>query len=360
MREPPETRTTVAADFASETVACDYVAVGHVTRDVIEDTGAEQPGGSALYGALQAARLGLRAAIVTQGVPAQVEAMLEPYKEELAVHTIPAERTTTLATRGKGERRRQRMLAWAGPMEELPPIDAAILHLAPVARELQAPLIPATASAGEHAATIPRGNTKPVPGGAPARTARAPFVGITPQGLVRAWAEGEGASLLSLDASSMLGDVPIAPGTAEPVAGEIAAVELDPALLPERFDAAVISEHECPSCKALFAAARERGASVAVTAGSRPATLHLPPAFGGHVVQAPVCEPVAVRDDLGAGDVFAAAFFVALYEGREPLRAAAFANAAAAVRVAGTGPNAIGERTRIEAAMRAHPAMSSD
>jgi ribokinase len=54
------------------------------------------------------------------------------------------------------------------------------------------------------------------------------------------------------------------------------------------------------------------------------------------------------RDDVGAGDVFAAAFFVALGEGRTPRAAAAFANAAAAVRIAGAGADAIGDRTAVE------------
>jgi ribokinase len=57
--------------------------------------------------------------------------------------------------------------------------------------------------------------------------------------------------------------------------------------------------------------------------------------------------PVEPREDLGAGDVFAAAFFVALSEGRSPLEAATFGNAAAAVRIAGTGPGAIGTRAAI-------------
>jgi sugar/nucleoside kinase (ribokinase family) len=54
-------------------------------------------------------------------------------------------------------------------------------------------------------------------------------------------------------------------------------------------------------------------------------------------------------DDLGAGDVFAAAFFIALSDGRSPLAAASFANAAAAVRMCGTGADAIGGRAAIEA-----------
>jgi sugar/nucleoside kinase (ribokinase family) len=58
-------------------------------------------------------------------------------------------------------------------------------------------------------------------------------------------------------------------------------------------------------------------------------------------------------DDIGAGDVFAAAFFIALAEGRPPALAADFANAAAAVRMSGAGARAIGDRAAIEARLQA-------
>jgi sugar/nucleoside kinase (ribokinase family) len=268
----------------------DYVAVGHVTCDGLNDGSGErfQPGGTAFYSALQAARLGLRALIVTQGAPAQIEQLLSPYSGEIDLQVIPAPRTTTLATRGAGAVRVQSVLAWAGPIVDPPRVDTEILHLAPVARE--------TPSCWCGSAT---------------------FLGITPQGLVRDWRSGK-----------------------------VKAVPLDAALLPSRFDAAVISEHERPCCELLFAAAEERGACVAVTAGARPASVHM---SSGEALRAAIPPAVEVRDDLGAGDVFAATFFVALAEGREPLAAAAFANAAAAVRIAALGPNAIGTRAQVQA-----------
>jgi sugar/nucleoside kinase (ribokinase family) len=285
----------------------EYITVGHVTRDVIEDRAdgsQSQPGGGAFYSALQAARLGLRTLIVTKGAPQEIEALLEPFSDELDLQIIPAEHTTTLSTRGTGAKRSQRLLAWAGAMLEPLTLEAEILHLAPVARET------------------------------PSRwQGRSDFLGITPQGLARRWEQSEDVSLVQFDAASRLGD--------------ISPVELDPALLPEHFDAAVISEHECRSCHALFATARSRGAYVAVTAGSRPATVHLPDPGGATVVQTALPQPVMPRDDLGAGDVFAAAFFIALAEGRSPLEAATFGNAAAAVRIAGVGPGAIAARAAI-------------
>lgn len=299
----------------------DYVAVGHVTRDVIEDRAGgavSQPGGGAFYSALQAARLGLRTSIVTQGVSREIEALLEPFRGELDLQVIPAESTTTLSTRGSGAQRSQRLLAWAGPIVQPLTIDAKILHLASVARET--PLI---------------------------WQGQADFVGLTPQGLARHWEQNEDVPLVQLDTGSLLGDVPLSMRAEVTLPGDISAVDLDPNALPQRFDAAVISEHECKSCHALFALARRHGAYVAVTAGSRPATVHLPTPAGGSVVQTGPPRLVELCEDLGAGDVFAAAFFVALNEGRDPLEAATFGNAAAALRIAGTGPGAIAARAAI-------------
>jgi 1D-myo-inositol 3-kinase len=323
----------------------DYVTVGHVTVDVLSD-GSRQPGGSALYSALQAARLELRAHILTQGNPRELAQLLEPYRDELDLTVLPAAHTTTLRTRGEGAARRQRLLAWAGPIAGPVEVDTAILHLAPVARE------------------IPRVCFD-------AHPPRADFVGLTPQGLVREW-----------DAH-----------------GDIAPRPLDRELLPARCHAIVFSAAERESCEALIPKTPARrplvtgaaptpidpargallagdpripadpaagpplsraapiprdpagGALVAVTAGAQPTTLHLPTGETLHIPVPPIESP---REDLGAGDVFAAALFVALREGRPPAEAAAFANAAAAVRIAGAGPRAIGDRRAIGERLGAH------
>jgi len=266
----------------------DYVVVGHVTCDELAD-GSRRAGGSALYSGLQAARLGLRTLILTQGQSEEIQSLLEPFGEELDVATIAAEQTTTLATGGHGGRRRQRLLAWAGEIVDPPiPAGAGIVHLAPVAREL---------------GSIEKGDD---------------FV-ITPQGLLRRW---------------------------RPRTGEVFLSPLSRGLLPRRFAAAVLSEHELPFCEPLLDVARACGACVAITAGGRPAALRLP---DGSTIAGPQPPALAVRDDLGAGDVFAAAFFVALAEARDPLAAASFATAAAAIRLGGVGAQAIGTREQIEA-----------
>jgi hypothetical protein len=298
-------------------VRFDYTTIGHVTVDLLAD-GSRRPGGGAFYSALQAARLGLSAQIVTRGVREEIERLLEPYGDELAFEVFDAPQTTTLATSGQGRERSQRLLAWAGEIGSQASVDTRILHLAPIARETN-------------------GRTR----------GQAEFVGVTPQGLVRDWPAPERRIVLQA---------------------------LDLSLLPKRCDALVLSEAERDSCAALLGPAREaaRGSVpappgepasggtsalmgaplrvaapvIAVTHGEAPTELRLADGTTAHVEV-----PAVTRmcDDIGAGDVFAAAFFVALSEGSEPRQAAAFANAAAAVRVAAQGPGAVGDRAAIEA-----------
>jgi 1D-myo-inositol 3-kinase len=271
----------------------DYTTVGHVTIDVLED-GSTQPGGAAFYSALQAARLDLRTQIVTRGNEREIEELLEPYRDELQWRIQPARRTTTLQTSGHGESRSQRVLAWAGPIAEDLDFDTSILHLAPVAREMP---------------TRWRGTVG--------------FLGLTPQGLAREWS-----------------------GPRKRISG--CTPSRSAVLLAEYCDAIVLSEHERSFCARLVERASDAGATIAITAGERPNTI-LPP--HGRALQRAVPfidEPV---EDLGAGDVFAAAFFLALAEGRSPLEAAGLGNAAAAVRMRGRGADTIGGVDEIEARM---------
>lgn len=277
----------------------DYTTMGHVTIDVLPD-GTRRPGGTAFYSALQASRLGLRALILTRGSGPEIERLLEPYRAELELEIQPADQTTTLQTSGAGAKRRQRLLAWAGPIEGEPNLDTSILHLAPVARE------------------------------SPRRWGgEAGFVGLTPQGLVREWAAG---------------------------GGEISLTAADPAAFPERCDALVISEVEQISCAELVSRAMGADTVVAVTAGHRPTTVHVPGRDALHVPTPATEEP---GDDIGAGDVFAAAFFIALREGQPAAGAAGFAAAAAALRIAGSGPSSIAGRDAIDARVRAHARLTS-
>ncbi len=270
-----------------------YVAVGHVTVDVMPG-GERRAGGGALYSALQASRLGLAATVVTRGVPAEIEELLEPFAGELELIVQPAATTTTLETFGAGEERRQRVLSWGGPVELTALPAGEILHLAPVAAEL----------AGEA-----RGDW--------------PFVGLTPQGFARRW------------------------GSARWIEGCPAEPSL--ALLAGRLDAVVLSAGERADCAELLERALGAGATIAVTAGAG-ATELLDASGTRRLPVHPLAAPV---DDLGAGDVYAAAFFAALAAGAEGGAAARVAHAAAALRMQGAGAMAIADARQIEAAVTA-------
>jgi hypothetical protein len=302
----------------------DYVTVGHVTVDVLN--GARRPGGSAFYSALQAARLGARVLIATRGVPAEIEELLDPYAHELELQVTPASRTTTLKTSGRGATRRQTVQAWAGPMTA-PALQTGILHLAPIARELDG-----------------RGQ------------AQADFVGLTPQGLLRRWGGDGEISLAPTPGTRPSGEPPREAGpvygdtsptlAAAPVLGDVS-----PALgtLTPRCDAVVLSQHERASAAKLLEEAVTAGTTVAITAGAGAIRIQSAQDKPVRVNAIPIDDP---RDDVGAGDVFAAAFFVALHEGHAPVDAATFAAAAATVRIEGDGPVAIGDRAAIEGRLR--------
>lgn len=273
----------------------DYTAVGHVTVDLLSD-GSRRPGGSAFYSALQAARLGARTLILTQGVRPEIEELLDPHRDELDLQVIPARQTTTLQTAGWGPSRSQEVLAWAGRIERELKLDTTILHLAPVAQE--------TPSVW-HA-----------PGA---------FVGLTPQGLMREWSAADGRI------------VPTSPSrSSERLAG--------------RCDAVVLSEYERAFCETLIQQATDGEALVAITAEERPSTILQPASAPLKIEVPPVAEPI---DELGAGDVYAAALFMMLAAGEPPATAASFATAAAAVRMQGMGAQAIGDRAAIASRLSA-------
>src|SRR5579872_578754 len=102
-------RTIAATIRCGACMPYDYTTIGHVTTDVLAD-GSRRAGGTALYAALQAARLGLRARVITRGAPHELEELLAPFAGELDVVLEAAPHTTTMLTEGSGVARRQRVL----------------------------------------------------------------------------------------------------------------------------------------------------------------------------------------------------------------------------------------------------------
>jgi sugar/nucleoside kinase (ribokinase family) len=271
--------------------ALDFLAVGHVTIDRL--SGSTRIGGAAAYAALTAARLGLSTGIVTSVGPEF------PFWEDLddvEVHYVEGERTTEFENVYEGGERRQRILAVASPLTEeslesiLPRLreDAAVLY-GPVAQEIRAPLLP----------LAPKG-----------------LCGVAPQGFYRRWDENgfvvsdewhdARAALARVDFVSMSEEDHVAP---EELAEEFA------------------------------------GRAFAVTKGASGCRVYS--GGGADVFDFPAFPAMEV-DPTGAGDVFAAAFLVALREKRPVPLAARFATAAASFVVEGPGVSAIPTRYHVE------------
>lgn len=269
--------------------AIQYLAFGHITRDCLPD-GAFIPGGTALYSAATAARLGMRAAIMTAASPDHLPAAPSP----LVVSLDPAPATTTFANHYTSAGRRQWLYDLAPPirLDRLPPAwrTAPIVHLAPVVGEVDLAWVTAFPTA---------------------------LIGVTPQGWMRAWDKPLPA--------------PIRPAVWQP----------DPDLL-RRVTLVVLSIEDVDGDEALAASYAAYCPLVAVTRGAGGATLYVHGA--PHFIPA---LPAIERDPTGAGDVFAAAMLVHLWETGDPLAAARFASGAAACAVEGMGLTALPTRAAV-------------
>lgn len=267
----------------------DYLVVGHVTQDRLPD-GSLTPGGTAAYVARTARALGLRTAVLTSTDDSMDLSAVLP---DITVYRIPASTNTVFENRYTADGRVQFLHARAAPLtpDTVRPLvlpwvggpDATqgglgILHLGPVAQECDPALV-------DHL--------------------RADFLGLTPQGWMRRW-DGAGR---------------VTPGPWEEAER----------WLP-RADAVVLSEEDIGGDEALAARWAVRTRILAVTRGARGCSVYA----GGRVWHLPAF-PTQEVDPTGAGDVFAAVFFVRLWQGDDPVQAARRANCVAAVSVTRPG-----------------------
>ncbi len=259
-------------------MSLDYLVIGHVTRDLLPN-GSFTIGGTATYAARTALALGCRVAVVTSADP---ELDLAAPLSGSEVLRRPAEATTTFENIYVSSGREQFLHALAAPLD----LDAVpcqwrqpdIVHLAPLVNECD----PALADA--------------FPGA---------LLGVTPQGWMRAW--------------DQRGHVYIDdwPGATE--------------LLP-RIDAAVMSRDDAGGDEMVIARLAGLAPILVVTVGPEGCLVYV----GGEARHVPVT-PVPEVDPTGAGDIFAAAFFVHLRQGDDPWAAADFANRVAALSVGRAG-----------------------
>lgn len=270
-------------------VSIEYLIIGHITEDLTA-TGTV-PGGTALYAATTAQRLGRRVALVTRA-PAGMDVAAAMPGIEVAL--LPTERATTFENRYRGNDREQILHHAAAPLiwDEIPPAwrQAPIVHLAPIAQDVDRTLLAAFPNA---------------------------LVCVTPQGWLRGWDEAGRVRYAPLtNTRSLLRPVDVMVFSAEDVAH-------DPLAMRDLIGSVPI---------AVVTRAAE-GAVVYTKDGPRPTP----------------ARPARVVDPTGAGDVFAAAFFSTLYERGDPYEAAAFANVVASFSIEAQGTAGIPTRAQVEA-----------
>jgi sugar/nucleoside kinase (ribokinase family) len=271
--------------------APDFVAIGHVTLDRFGD--AARPGGSALYAAVTAHRLGLSVGLLTSHGD---EFPLEVIPPKIEVVSIPADETTLFAHRQEPSGRVSQVGAVAGRLtaDDVPDDwrDASLCLLAPVVDEVD-PMI----------ATL-------FTDGAVGAAAQGWLRQVKPDGLVvpRAWSSPE-RLLQSVQALFL---------SREDIRGQEATVV-------EWFQRMPVGVLTCDRAGALLFVNGER-----------------------YEVQPRRAHEV---DPTGAGDVFAATFLIQYQRDGDPWLAAAAAACAGSLAVEGEGWSAVADRAALDTAL---------
>ena len=265
----------------------DYLVIGHITQD-ITPTGLRL-GGTVAFSALTARALGLRVGIVT----AAAQDLSLNVLDGITIVSVPSEHTTTYENIYGKEGRKQVLHHQAAHIsfESMPEVwrSASILHLGPMAQELDAQLPKSFAPS---------------------------LLGVTPQGWMRTWDEQGQVSPCKWESAEML--------------------------LPQA-GAVVISREDVGGDEEVIESMAHQTRVLAVTEGEAGAVLY----WNGdrRRFRAPEMNEV---DCTGAGDIFAAAFFVRLFTTRDPWEAARFATQLAARSVLRVGLNGIPTQKEIE------------
>jgi hypothetical protein len=269
----------------------DILIAGHIAKDITA-TG-WRPGGGVLYAAAQAARLGLKAGVVTA---CSAEVSPPDILPAATWHVLPSDSTTTFENVYEDGERRQRLLATARP-----------LAATDIPRQwVSVPLVLLTSLFHEIEDTLPSTLAQ-----------YGTVVGLGAQGWLRRL-EGDRVQPMPFEPS--------------------------PAWLAG--DAVFVSEGDLLDSERV-AEWRNHVPIVVLTRGYRGCTVWV--ATGRYDVSTAQVEEV---DPTGAGDIFAAAFLIRYAEGGDVLQAARFATAAAALAVRGEGISAIASRDEIESLVR--------
>lgn len=274
------------------TVHMDYLALGNPTLDA-QPCAAPALGGSVIYSAIQATRLGLPSAIFGRADPVALQPHWRPYADEVQLHLQPSSAVTTFYNASAGDSREQWLKAWAGPISYTAPLPGSeILHIAPVAQEILIEELLAECNSR--------------------------LVCLTPQGLLREWSDTDGH--ISLVHRSF-----------------------DPAIAAT-IDIVVASENEAQYMSSFIMAVAEQGGLSVVTKGGRGCevwTRHDHTIFDAFPAD-------RIVDTTGAGDCFAAALTVGIYRGKPLKQAIRCAAIAASLCIGDYATQGIGTRLQIE------------
>jgi len=272
-----------------------FLAIGHVARDEFPD-GAHRLGGTALYAAATAARLGIATALVTRVGPRERDELARAcFDLGIDLRALEGHVTTTFAFRWEPDgrrvlrlRARAKGIALADVPGDLRSADALVFGS--IARELSSDLLEGEA-------------------------ARVSV--LAAQGLLRAW-----------DAE----------GTVRPAEWREAEREI------RALSAVVLSEDDVAGDAALVAR-WSRATPVILTLAERGARIYQ---AGRPGAELPAYAPSRIADTTGAGDTFAAGLAIALGEGRPLGDACRFANAVASFGLEGEGISGLADRDAVE------------
>jgi len=275
------------------------VAIGHVAKDEFPD-GSTRLGGTALYAAATAARLGQPTALVTRVGPHQREE-LERCCADLGIelHALASHATTTFAFRWDEQghrhlrlRARARGIAQSDVPDEIREVPATVLGS--IAHEL-----------GEDLFSPSAGRVRV----------------LAAQGHLRAWdADGTVHKTEWRDAEARIAGLSAVVLSEEDVEGDLTLVE-----------------------------GWSRAAPVVLTLAERGARLY---EGARAVADVAAFTPSRIVDATGAGDAFAAGLAVALAEGRDMRAAMRFANAVASFCLEGPGIAGLATRAEVERRLR--------
>jgi sugar/nucleoside kinase (ribokinase family) len=270
----------------------DYLIIGHLTRDLLPH--GTRLGGTAAYASLTARALGLRVGILTACESCQDAPEL--VGEGITVVGLRSEQTTTFENIQTPTGRIQYIsnIAPTIGLSMVPEqwLSTPIIHLGPVAREIEPALVRAFPNS---------------------------FVGLTPQGWLRTWDENGRVSFTEWPESSYV---------------------------LQHANAAVISIEDVRGNEEIIEDMASSVRVLAVTEGPNGARLY----WNGDLrrFRPPKMEET---DPTGAGDIFATAFFYRLNVTRDPWEAARFATNLAAFSVLRPGLEGVPQPDEVQAVM---------